>query len=173
VASAPVLHGERVTLRPVEPGDAGRLEAMLREPDAARWWAGEDPADLVAELVAAADEVVFAIEADGDVVGSIQYYEENDPMYRHAGMDIFVATARHGHGLGSEALRLLARHLFEERGHHRLIIDPAVANERAIRTYERIGFRPVGVMRRYERGPDGAWRDGLLMDMLAGELRPG
>jgi aminoglycoside 6'-N-acetyltransferase len=34
-----------------------------------------------------------------------------------------------------------------------------------------VGFRPVGVMRRYERGPDGVWHDGLLMDMLAGELR--
>jgi aminoglycoside 6'-N-acetyltransferase len=111
------------------------------------------------------------IEAGGQVVGSIQYYEETDPMYRHAGMDIFLAMAHQNQGLGSETLRLLARYLFEERGHHRLIIDPAVANERAIRTYERVGFRRVGVMRRYERGPDGVWRDGLLMDMLAGELR--
>jgi aminoglycoside 6'-N-acetyltransferase len=61
---------------------------------------------------------------------------------------------------------MLARYLFDERGHHRLTIDPAVSNEAAIRAYERVGCRPVGVMRQYERGPDGAWRDGLLMDML-------
>jgi aminoglycoside 6'-N-acetyltransferase len=59
------------------------------------------------------------------------------------------------------------------RGHHRLTIDPAAANARAIRAYRAIGFRDVGVMRRYERGPDGEWRDALLMDMLAGELREG
>ena len=52
-----------------------------------------------------------------------------------------------------------------------MTIDPAAANTRAIRAYEKIGFRPVGVMRQYERAPDGTWRDGLLMDLLAGELR--
>ena len=49
-------------------------------------------------------------------------------------------------------------------------IDPAAANERAIRAYERVGFRRVGVMRAYERGPDGTWHDGLLMDLLRDEL---
>ena len=57
------------------------------------------------------------------------------------------------------------------RGHHRLTIDPAADNAKAIRSYERVGFRPVGIMRRYERGLDGTWHDGLLMDLLAGELR--
>jgi aminoglycoside 6'-N-acetyltransferase len=27
-------------------------------------------------------------------------------------------------------------------------------------------------MRRYERGADGTWHDGLLMDLLPGDLRP-
>jgi aminoglycoside 6'-N-acetyltransferase len=123
------------------------------------------------DLIETTDDVVFAIELDGVVIGAIQYSEEPTPDYRHAGMDIFLAPRGHGQGLGSEALRVLARFLLDERGHHRLTIDPADANERAIRAYERIGFRPVGVMREYERGPDGIGRDGLLMDMLAGELR--
>jgi aminoglycoside 6'-N-acetyltransferase len=99
------------------------------------------------------------------------YHEENEPEYRHAGMDISLTTARHGQGLGAETLRVLARHLFDVRGHHRLTIDPAAANERAIRSYESIGFRRIGIMRSYERSPDGTWHDGLLMDLLAGELR--
>ena len=41
---------------------------------------------------------------------------------------------------------------------------------RAIRAYGKVGFRPVGAMRRYERGPDGTFHDGLLMDLLADEL---
>ncbi len=92
--------------------------------------------------------------------------------YRHGGLDIFVAPAFHGRGLGREALRLAARWLIEERGHHRIIIDPAAANARAIAAYAAIGFKPVGVMRRYERSPDGAWHDGLLMDLLADEFIP-
>jgi aminoglycoside 6'-N-acetyltransferase len=49
-------------------------------------------------------------------------------------------------------------------------IDPAAANTVAIRSYEKVGFRRVGVMRSYERdaGGDG-WHDGLLMELLAGE----
>jgi aminoglycoside 6'-N-acetyltransferase len=62
------------------------------------------------------------------------------------------------------------RLLFDERGHHRITIDPAADNSAAIRCYEKVGFRRVGVMRRYERDVGGAgWHDGLLMELLAGE----
>jgi aminoglycoside 6'-N-acetyltransferase len=166
----PVLRGDRVVLRPVTPADIERLTAILAEPEVARWWgavgAEEARKDFLGDAAPA-----FVIEVDSEVVGCIQYHEEAEPDYRHAGIDIFVRTERQGRGLGADALRTLARHLFEGRGHHRLTIDPAAANEQAIRTYRRIGFRPVGVMRRYERGPDGVWRDGLLMDLLRDELR--
>jgi aminoglycoside 6'-N-acetyltransferase len=95
--------------------------------------------------------------------------EENEPDYRHAGLDISLATRFHDQGLGREALRLAIDHLADQRGHHRFTIDPAVDNERAVRCYAAVGFRPVGVMRRYWRAQDGSWRDGLLMDLLAGE----
>ena len=44
-------------------------------------------------------------------------------------------------------------------------------NAAAIASYAKVGFRPVGVMRQYERGPDGTWHDGLLMDLLEPDLR--
>jgi aminoglycoside 6'-N-acetyltransferase len=132
----------------------GADETILREPDVAAWWDGyePDPKRIVEELMEEPDTVALAIEVDGEPVGLIQYEEENTPDYRHASIDIFLATTWQGRGLGTEALRLLARYLFEERGHHRLTIDPAAANTRAIRAYEKVGFRPVGVMRQYERG---------------------
>jgi aminoglycoside 6'-N-acetyltransferase len=40
-------------------------------------------------------------------------------------------------------------------------------NARAIRRYEKVEFRRVGVMRPYQRDQDGIWRDGLLLDLLA------
>ena len=64
----------------------------------------------------------------------------------------------------------MARFLIDARGHHRLVIDPAADNERAIRCYRSVGFRPVGIMRQYERGLDGSFHDGLLMDLVAEEL---
>ena len=110
---------------------------------------------------------------DGAIVGLIQYGEEETPAYRHASIDIFLDPAVHGQGIGRDAIWTLAHHLIHERGHHRIVIDPAVDNEAAVRCYASVGFRPVGVMRRYERDADGSgWHDGLLMDLLADELSP-
>jgi len=117
-----------------------------------------------------ADEHTLVIEVDGEVIGAAQFDEVEDPMYRSAGIDLYLATPMHGRGLGSEAVRILARFLIEQRGHHRLTIDPAADNAPAIRAYEKVGFRRVGVMRSYERGPDGSWHDGLLMELLAEEI---
>jgi aminoglycoside 6'-N-acetyltransferase len=106
---------------------------------------------------------------DGAVRGWLLCSEERDPDYRHVGFDIMLAAEVQGRGYGPEALRVAIRH-FAARGHHRFTIDPAAHNERAIRAYASVGFRPVGLMRRYERGADGTWHDGLLMDLLADEL---
>ena len=165
------LRGERVLLRPGRPDDADRLFQIRTEPEVVRWWGGVDIEEVREEFIEADDGFVIEVEGE-EVVGAIQYHEEDDPMYRHAGMDIYLTTSRHAEGLGTEALRVLARYLFEERGHHRLTIDPAADNAGAIRAYEKVGFRRVGIMRKYERGPDGIWRDGLLMDLLEEEFRP-
>ena len=172
MAGQPTLQGARVRLRALEERDFARLVEIGAEPEVARWW----PDIAVAELAqkAAGEEAAtigLTVEHEGRVVGMIQFHEETTPDFRHAGIDIFLASACHGQGLGVDAVRTLARHLFEERGHHRVTIDPAAANERAIRCYERVGFRRVGIMRRYWCDPAGEWRDGLLLDLLAGELR--
>jgi len=112
----------------------------------------------------------LTIELDGRVAGLIQFSEELEPKYRHASIDLFLDPALHGRGLGTEALRRVVRHLINNHGHHRIVIDPATANAAAIRAYEKVGFRAVGITRLSERDSDGAgWHDGLLMDLLAGE----
>jgi aminoglycoside 6'-N-acetyltransferase len=157
------LRGERVTLRPLTGADREALTAVIAEPGVREWWGADPTLD---------DGPGFAIEADGALAGWLGWYEEDDPDYSHGGVDIFLAPAFQGRGLGREAVWLAAAWLIGGRGHHRLVIDPAAHNARAIATYKAVGFRPVGVMRRYERGPDGTWHDGLLMDLLADELTP-
>jgi aminoglycoside 6'-N-acetyltransferase len=154
----------------VTPGDEELLLELFTDPSVAEWWG--DPASAVRDAMETSDdESHYVIEVGDDAIGMIQSYEENDPMYRHAAVDVALRSRWQGRGLGSDAIRTLARHLIDERGHHRLTIDPAVDNGRAIKAYERVGFKPVGVMRSYERGPNGEWHDGLLMDLLADELR--
>ncbi|MBA2461468.1 MAG: GNAT family N-acetyltransferase [Actinobacteria bacterium] len=161
------LRGDRVVLRPLAEEDVVRIVELGSDPDVARWWAGIDEPYVREKIV---DGLTFAIVADGEVAGMIQYHEEDDQEYRHAGMDLFVGTAFQDRGLGTDAVRTMARHLLHDRGHHRLTIDPAAHNERAIRCYEKVGFRRVGVMREYWRDPEGVWRDGVLLDLLATEL---
>jgi len=170
--SLPVLTGSRVTLRPGRAGDETALRGVFEAPDVVRWWPTPDDAELL-DLVHNRDPEadVWLIEVDRRVVGLIQGYEERDPMYRHGGIDIVLHPDAHGRGLGAEAIRVLARHLFDDRGHHRLVIDPNAANARAIHVYERVGFRRVGLLRQYEwDAHEGRWTDGLLMDLLRGEL---
>ncbi len=164
------LRGERVTLRPLETADVPRLAEIAAEPEVARWWLGLNQDDLLDKAGPDEDALVFTVELDGEVIGLAQAGEDLDPDYRHANVDLFLTTAWHGRGLGADTVRTLARWLFEGRGHHRITIDPATANERAIRSYERVGFKRVGVMRRYERGANGDWHDGLLLDLLPEDL---
>ncbi len=143
--------------------DAAELRAIHEQPEVLEWW-GPPAADFPAEDPTATRLV---IEEDGAVAGMVQYFEEPDDDYRHAMIDIFVDPARHGRGLGTEALRQAVALLTSERGHHRLTIDPAADNAAAIRTYEKVGFSPVGILHDYERDRDGmGWHDCLLMELV-------
>jgi aminoglycoside 6'-N-acetyltransferase len=164
------LRGRNVILRPLRAEDVERVVEIQAEAGVSRWWGAPDEADLNRLAEGHGEETALVIEREDELVGFIQFAEESDPEFRHAGIDLFLSEHHQGQGLGTDAIRTLARYLIEERGHHRLTIDPAADNAVAIRAYEKVGFRPVGVLREYWRAPDGSWRDGLLMDLLAPEL---
>lgn len=160
------LLAARVRLRPLASGDEAELLRIHRTPEVARWWDVPDERFPWDEP----ESTRWTIEVGGAIAGLIQCWEEPEPKYRHAGIDLFVDPALHGRGVGSEAVRQVVCMLIDERGHHRITIDPAVDNAAAIRAYEKVGFSRVGVMRQAERDTDGAgWHDALLMELLAGE----
>ena len=166
-----VLQGALVALRPAAAADIPALVEIRSTPEVyARWRGGDDLKAAVAEDLEEEGTQSLAVEYGGRVVGAIQWHAETSPDYRHAGIDIYLDPAVHGRGVGTDAVRTLAAHLIHDLGFHRLVIDPATDNAAAIRCYRKVGFRPVGVMRQYERGPDGSWHDGLMMDLLAEEL---
>jgi aminoglycoside 6'-N-acetyltransferase len=164
------LRGERVLLRPLRVEDAERIAELAADPAVSRWWPNLTEAEVVKKAEGRGGSTGFAVLHKDELIGLVQYYEELDPEYRHAGIDLFLAAPHQDRGLGTDTVRTIARHLVHDQGHHRLVIDPAADNGRAIRCYEKVGFRPVGVLREYQQAPDGTWHDGVLLDLLAREL---
>lgn len=159
-------------LRPIEDEHLARLVEVFADPIVAERWVGFDRQRIEEELLDPDDEDlgVYVIEVEEALAGLIQCGEELDPEYRSASLDIALDPVWHGSGVAVDAIRTLARDLIERRGHHHLTIDPAADNTRAIACYAKVGFRPVGVLRRNERGADGTFHDTVLMDLLADEL---
>ena len=161
-----MLRGPRLLLRGLQDEDVGVLAAIAAEDEVARWWGPVPQEELRAKVAGEPNVTALAIELEGEVVGLIQFWEEPDPDYRHAGIDLFLSAAAQGRGLGREAVSVVVDHLLGPGGHHRVTIDPAADNVRAIRCYEAVGFRTVGVLEAYERGADGTFHDGVLMELV-------
>lgn len=164
------LRGELIELRRASAGDVDELAAIRVEPDVYDRWRGDDVVAETLDDIASDDVHLYVVELDGTTVGAVQWYESEDPDYRHAGIDIYLTSTAHGKGIGTDVVRTMARHLFADHGHHRLVIDPAADNVPAIAAYTKVGFRQVGLMRQYERGLDGTWHDGVLMELLADDF---
>jgi aminoglycoside 6'-N-acetyltransferase len=171
MSEPPELNGPRVKLVPCAPEHHARLREIHLEPEVRRWW--QDPSDGWPADEQGPDVVNYTVLLDGEIVGFAQWYAVTEPMFRHAGLDLFLAPAIQGRGLGTETARVICAHLIDDHGFHRIVIDPEAENAVAIACYRKLGFKPVGVMRRYSRNRFGAWRDGLLLDLLAEEFARG
>jgi RimJ/RimL family protein N-acetyltransferase len=159
-----------IALRPLRGDDEAELRRIHETPEVARWWGAPERGFPWQDEPEATR---LAVEVDGALVGMVQWVQEPTPRYRHAAIDLFLDPTVHGRGIGTEVIRRVVGLLIDERGHHRITIDPALANLVAIRAYEKAGFKRVGVMRRYEQDADGkGWHDGLLMELLADDVRP-
>jgi len=143
----------RYAFRALDEDDFDLLAGWLREPHVARWWGDADEA--LAEMRAAMDSVdtePLIVELDGRPIAYLQSYDphlEDDHPYQDQpfgtlGVDLTIGVPELvGIGHGSAILAQFSHELFLE-GAPRLVIDPDPGNGRAIRAYEKAGFRPLG-----------------------------
>jgi aminoglycoside 6'-N-acetyltransferase len=156
-----------LTIRPVEPPDVDTLRSIHRTTAVAEWWGTPGPEWPFDDEECAK----YVIDFEGRTVGFIQWVEESEPDYRHAGIDLFIAEEAQGKGIGQEAICAIRDYLVGERGHHRITIDPAAHNRKAIQCYAKCSFLRVGVMRSYERNQErDGWHDGLLMEYVTTQV---
>ncbi|NTU85162.1 MAG: GNAT family N-acetyltransferase [Chloroflexales bacterium] len=143
-ASARVIHGKRVTLRPWHRGDtlAQELWPRYTEPFSSLW---NIPRQITYEDLAgrswSGQRYAWAVEDSyRRLIGRISL-REVDTVQASARLGISLSQPYVSQGLGTEALVLFLDHYFGPLGFERMVLDVAAFNRRAVRCYERLGFR--------------------------------
>lgn len=168
--AAPLV-GSLVTLRPPHEGDLAPLVEILSEPEVSLWWVGYTPERVRAEFIDE-PEITRIIEVEGVCAGAMFILRGDDPEYPTTVIHLFLATRFRGRRIGEEALALAIRQEFAD-GITRVTLDPNANNAGAIRSYERLGFRRIGILRDYQVRPGGHLEDALFMDLTRSDFPDG
>jgi RimJ/RimL family protein N-acetyltransferase len=184
-----MLYGERVRLRRIEREDLPRFVAWLNDPELREHLTLFHPLSLPLEERWFADTLTaepaaqpFSLEVRraGASPGGDEWthvggggFHAVDWRNRAAELGIFIGEkAFWGGGYGTDAVRTLARWAFDELNLNRVWLKVFDSNPRAVRCYEKVGFRTEGRLRQHEFRA-GRYRDVLVMGLLRGELGAG
>ena len=142
----------RCRFRPMTERDLPVVAEWLARPHVAERWDDPAGAQEIAEHIDSISVEPFVIELDGEPIGYLQCYdphlEDNHPYQDQptgtVGIDQFIGEEELvGVGHGSRLIAEFVEQLLED-GAPRVLVDPDPANTRAIRAYEKAGFRPIG-----------------------------
>ncbi len=172
----PVLTGERAVLRPFTEDDVPVMTEILRDPEVIRL-TGSPTEEFAPDRLHSwytsrntqADRLDLGIvdRASGELVGEA-VLNEWDEHNRSCGFRILIGPGGRDRGLGTEAVRLIVGHAFEQLGLHRVSLHVFAFNPRARRAYEKAGFVAEGVERQTLLHA-GEWIDDVRMSVLAHE----
>jgi RimJ/RimL family protein N-acetyltransferase len=180
-AAKPTLRGERVLLRPFEPGDIPPLNAALRDPELLHLTGSvHTPGEIPGLSAEEAEEFrvwrntqtdrldLAVVEAStGRCIGEV-VFNEWDPGNSSCNFRTWLAPEGRNRGLGTDALRTFLTYGFEHIGLYRISLEVYAFNPRARRVYDKVGFVTEGVLRQALRY-DGEWIDAVVMSVLSPE----
>jgi RimJ/RimL family protein N-acetyltransferase len=175
VISESILTGELVRLRPVVAADLPLFQRWLADVELRRWMGGvpdqptmEEEEEWYWRRRQDPESVLWAIETlDGVLAGTTELRLNLDNRRAEIGISI-LDREQWGKGYGTDAMRLVLEYAFGELELNRVELTTDVANARAIRSYEKCGFRREGVLRRYRIFQDEVI-DSLVMAILREE----
>lgn len=174
-----MIYGERVKLRAIEREDVPRFVRWFNDPEVKQFLTMYRPLSRAEEerwvesLASRREDIVLAIEVRaGDQwvhIGNVGLHRI-DWKNRTATLGIVIGEREYwGKGYGTEAVRTMLRYAFEELGLNRVELETYSFNPRAIRCYEKAGFKREGV-RRQALYRNGKFHDVILMGILRDEF---
>ena len=146
-----IRRDQNVRLRPATAADWPLIRRWLARPDIQAWWGPQSATE--AEVMMAMDSahaICRIIEVSGEAVGYVHAVDatiwgEQLPEDLEPGtwdVDLFIASEAHrNQGVGAQALALLKGEVFATTLAVAVAVFPSIANERAVRAYEKAGFR--------------------------------
>jgi len=178
VPERPLLRGERVWLRPLEERDMPAYVAGMNDTEVGGMAGYKWPlsvAQATSWLERTLEEsksgrgFFFAVCELGDdrFVGTV-WLKDVNLIDGNAELAIFMDREHIGSGYGRDAQRAILDFAFKNVGLQRVWLIAYAANDRAIRSYEKLGFRHEGLLRQSWRGPRGL-EDAVLMAILRDE----
>ena len=146
--------------RPMSAEDLPLMRSWLAQPHVAQWW-GDPDTELgyIRDMIEGRDTTrPFIFSVDGEPMGYIQYWFVGDHQNASwiadhpwlaelpsdaVGVDLSIGEpGRLSQGIGSAVLRAFTERLLAQ-GYRTIIIDPDPDNGRAVRAYERAGYRAI------------------------------
>ena len=118
-----------------------------------------------------ANFVIVTIEED-KMIGTVSL-EEIDNLNGNATLGIFIGDKEYrSKGYGTEAIRLILDYGFNYMNLHNIKLDLMDFNERALKCYQKCGFKEYG-RRRKCKFINGKYYDSISMDILRDEFTEG
>ncbi len=176
-----MIEGERITLRGFEIEDAEKIIRHFNDLEVRRFLGGSIPFSKDEEeqwirrtwkLRQKREAFIFGIELKKGnlLIGSTGLHDIN-PINRSSELGIVIFNKQYwGQGLGSEAIKLILAYGFYLQNLHSIYLRVLEHNKRAIRAYEKLGFKHQGCHRKAAYH-EGQFYDLLLMDILIDEFR--
>ena len=173
-----LLETERIYLRPFEQTDVDAYFPSLFDEEMRRLTGtqGSFTHQQVERFVEEASQdssrimLLICLQDTDEMIGEIVLMDMH-AKNRSGHIRIAIDSAAHqGKGYGTEAMKLLLGYGFGICNLHRIELEVYAFNERAIRTYERLGFKREGV-RRDVLFYNHRYHDAILMSMLEDEFR--
>jgi RimJ/RimL family protein N-acetyltransferase len=180
IPERPLLRGRKVWLRPLEERDLRAYVAGINDTEVGGLAGYKAPVSMeqakgwlahVNEKSKKGEGFFFAVCELGDdrFVGTT-WLKEVDYWHSSAELAIYMDREHIGAGFGTDAQAALLNFAFNSIGLNRVWLTAYASNTRAIRSYEKLGFRREGLMRQAWRGVGGL-EDSVLMAILASEWR--